>query len=286
VSKRPTITIGADPEFFLEQNGNLKSAIGRIGGVKEAPRPLGRDGFAVQEDNVAVEFNIPPAITMESFIESIEWSMKRISEEVSVFGYKPSKLASALFPPAELSDPRALQFGCDPDFNAWHGGRRNPKPRAKSERLRSCGGHVHVGYPSDTPIDRLRLIQLMDLYLGVPSVIMDADQGRRELYGKAGAYREQPYGVEYRTLSNFWLHDIKYQRWVYEQTQRAVDMALGFGPPSGELHQVGSTWVQKPDAFDVFMESRDLCDEIQHTINMGDIDRAQVLIAHHDLSIV
>jgi hypothetical protein len=37
-----------------------------------APRALGeRTGFFVQEDNVAVEFNIPPAKTLAEWCESI-----------------------------------------------------------------------------------------------------------------------------------------------------------------------------------------------------------------------
>ena len=63
----------------------------------------------------------------------------------------------------------------------------------------------------------------MDLFLGVPSVTLDSDTRRRELYGKAGAYRAKDYGVEYRTLSNFWIWKDSLKDWVYDQTQKAVD---------------------------------------------------------------
>jgi hypothetical protein len=42
---------------------------------------------------------------------------------------------------------------------------------------------------------------------------------RRELYGKAGAFRPKPYGVEYRVLSNRWLNSEALIRWVYNQSQ-------------------------------------------------------------------
>jgi hypothetical protein len=229
------------------------------------------------EDNVAVEFNIPPAKTVDEFVESIEWSMKKLADEVKIYGCKPSEVASALFSPTELMDARSMVFGCDPDFNAWKGGRRNPRPHATNERLRTCGGHVHVGYPMDTKVSKLRLIQLMDLYLGVPSIMMDTDVGRRELYGKAGAYRTQPWGVEYRTLSNFWLKDKKYCKWVYEQASRAFDTALKFGHPAED----GS-----PDDYSRFMEQHDLAEEIQATINCSELNLAQKLIVHHDLVVV
>src|SRR3990167_6509941 len=182
------ITIGADPEFFLGRGTDLRSSINLIGGSKASPKPLGKPGFFIQEDNVAVEFNIPPAKTLEEFVDSIEWSLKTISDKIKPMGLEPLYLASALFPPNELRDVRAQMFGCDPDYNAWtssdeNNPRVNPKPIATHKRLRSCGGHVHVGYPKTSGINRLRLIQLMDLYLGVPSVFMDENNERRELYG-------------------------------------------------------------------------------------------------------
>lgn len=269
----PRITVGADPEFFFEQNGLLKSAIDRLGGVKHAPRPLGRDGFFVLEDNVAAEFNIPPAETCEEFVNSIQWGINTIAKEVTHFGYSPSTKASALFPPNELSDPRAKVFGCDPDFNAWDMGNPNPRPHAKDERLRSCGGHIHVGWPEDCGLDRFKLIQLMDLYLGVPSVIMDEDTGRRELYGKAGSFRTRSYGAEYRTLSNFWIHNPDYTEWAYNQTIRAAHEALKFGPDSN-------------DQYRKFMEAFDLGESIQACINESNVDMAQALVSAYNLEVV
>ena len=272
-----TITIGADPEFFLGRGTDLRSSIDLVGGSKAIPKPLGRDGFFVQEDNVAVEFNIPPAETLEQFVESIEWSLKTISNQVKPMGLTPLYLASALFPPNELRDARAQMFGCDPDYNAWtsvdeDNPRINPRPQAAHKRLRSCGGHVHVGYPQSSGINRLRLIRLMDLYLGVPAVFMDSDVSRRELYGKPGAFRPTDYGVEYRVLSNFWLKSVDYMKWVYEQTMRAVLLAQAFGP-----HAEGT------NTFTDFMETFDLCDDIQTCINKGDTNLAHILITKHHL---
>lgn len=269
-------TIGADPELFLVSNGDFKSSIGLVGGSKFAPRPLGeRAGYFVQEDNVAVEFNIPPANTLAEFCDSIAYGVKKITEEVDKFGVKPEAIASALFPPTELASPAAQQFGCDPDFNAWKDGRRNPRPRAKSERLRSCGGHIHVGYPTSTNIDPLRAIQLMDLYLGVPSVLMDEDQQRRQLYGKAGSFRKTDYGFEYRTLSNFWLREPKLTEWAYTQTIRALNRAVKFGkrPEKGK------------DDYSEFMERYDLCDMIPKAINKSNVNLSHRLVTHYDLDV-
>lgn len=271
-----TITIGADPELFLVRNGDFISSIGLIGGSKHNPRALGdKPGFFVQEDNVAVEFNIPPAKTLAEFCDSIQYGYTQITKEVEAFGVRPEAIASAIFPPTQLEDPAAQQFGCDPDFNAWKNGRRNPRPRAKNPRLRSCGGHIHVGLPSDMVVDKHRAIQLMDLYLGVPSVMMDEDQQRRQLYGKAGAYRDTDYGFEYRTLSNFWLSRPELVEWAYTQTIRAINRAAKFGmrPEKGK------------DDYAEFMERYDLCDQIQKCINKGNVNLSQRLVTHYDLDV-
>jgi len=48
------------------------------------------------------------------------------------------------------------------------------------------------------------LIKLLDIILGITSVLMDnrTNKERRKMYGKAGDYRLKSYGIEYRVLSN------------------------------------------------------------------------------------
>lgn len=217
------LKLGCDPEVFLQDvvSGTLTSAIGKIGGTKAYPEPLPLgDGYAVQEDNVAMEFNIPPASNAKQFVESIQNTLNFLEGVVrDNYGYKISHLSAASFPEKELDNPAAKVFGCDPDFNAWTG-RRNPSPRSSDASLRSCGGHVHIGLPES--INRVTVIKAMDLFLGIPSVLMDTGELRKQLYGKAGAYREKSYGVEYRTMSNFWIFNKDLIEWVWRNTERAV----------------------------------------------------------------
>lgn len=216
--------IGCDPEIFVYQpNVGFRSIIGTIGGSKDCPRPMPiGDGFAVQEDNVAMEFNIPAAASKTEFITSINKARNFLSTLMNdQYGWLLSKESAAVFPDSELENPMAQVFGCDPDFNAWTK-RKNPFPKAPNKSLRSAGGHVHVGTDL-TDEERYRLIQAMDFYLGVPSILMDKGEERKQLYGKAGAMRIKPYGVEYRTLSNFWIFEDRYISWVYDQTERALD---------------------------------------------------------------
>ena len=220
--------IGCDPELFLQDaTGGLHSAIGLIGGTKQEPRPLPcGEGFAVQEDNVALEFNIPAAESKAQLQEYISRVMNTLKKEIRPYNYQFSKLSAALFPEEDIKHPMAMVFGCDPDFNAWTNGKRNPRPKADDHRLRSAGGHVHVGYQFKQKTDILTLTKLMDLCLAVPSVLMDQGELRKQLYGKAGAFRVKPYGMEYRTLSNFWVaqEDPNYVGWVWDATAQAIQL--------------------------------------------------------------
>ncbi len=220
------IMLGCDPEAFLvDISGGLRSSIGLIGGSKASPLPLPLgDGYAVQEDNVALEFNIPPASNANEFINSINSTLKFLSDAVrDNYGLSIGQMSAASFPIDQLMDPAAQEFGCDPDYNAWTG-KRNPKPKAEDKTLRSCGGHVHIGFDREKH-DAKKIIQMMDLHVGVPSVLMDQGELRKQLYGKAGAYRDKTYGAEYRTLSNFWIFKNDLIKWVWDNTERAVGAA-------------------------------------------------------------
>jgi hypothetical protein len=233
--------LGCDPEIFLlDQNEKFFSAIDTFGGTKARPRPLLElgTGFCVQEDNVALEFNIPPSDGKEVFVKNVNSIINFLADAAKdQFGCLFSTESAALWPEEQLTDIRALEFGCDPDYNAWTG-KQNPRPKAADWRLRSAGGHVHVGV--EEKLDRAqkrRLIRLMDLHLGVPSVVMDKGDMRKEMYGKHGAMRFKSYGVEYRTLSNFWIFSPVKTQWVWDATERAMhDFAAG--RDIEELHDI------------------------------------------------
>lgn len=222
----PSFKIGADPELFLmDATDAYISAIGKIGGSKEAPIPLPiGDGFAVQEDNVALEYNIPASASKEELLTNINKAMTFLAEGIKPLGLKFAMTSAAIFPEKELVDPRAQVFGCDPDFDAWQEGKVNPRPRADNQALRSCGGHIHVGLEGKyTKAEIHRLMRMMDLCLAVPSTVMDMGFDRKKLYGKRGAFRYKPYGAEYRVLSNYWTLENRLIEWVWDATSMAVD---------------------------------------------------------------
>lgn len=216
--------IGSDPELFLKRDGGYVSAIGLIGGSKDHPKPvkeLGK-GFYVQEDNVAVEYNIPACVSPNSWRTSHMKMLGYLRELVGKKGLELSIDASASFPKEELANPKALVFGCEPDFNVWTL-ETNPRPHCDNPFLRSCGGHVHIAF-NGTNSEKVILGRKCDMLLGLWSVINDKDQDRRKLYGTAGSIRFKPYGIEYRTLSNFWLKKEEWINRVYELATIARDL--------------------------------------------------------------
>lgn len=81
---------------------------------------------------------------------------------------------------------------------------------------------MHLGYNGNSIDNSLLILRYFDLYLGVPSVLIDPDTERRSLYGKAGCFRLTPYGLEYRSLSSYMMKDKKMLAWVWNQVINAI----------------------------------------------------------------
>jgi len=203
-------TIGSDVELFAKKRGKFVSAIPLIGDMENGTKynPIRcPGGNTIQRDNVAAEFATAVACGKEDFINKFRVAINDIMLAIPP-GYSLHAISSVIFDQSQLNHPEALEFGCDPDFNAWCDGEVNQKPCATNGRLRSAGLHVHVGSPLLKSMkNKIRMIKMMDCYLSLPAVILDNSPEslrRKELYGKAGAFRPTSYGVEYRSLSNFW----------------------------------------------------------------------------------
>jgi len=219
--KYENITFGADPELFLRDkvSGVFTPACGLVGGTKKRPKKIDKKGHCIQEDNVMVEFNIPPARDAESVVKSISLVLGHLSRKLPQFDLVIS--AAQEFDPDLLEQhPKAKEFGCDPDYDAWKM-LINPAPNPNTN-IRTCGGHIHVGYNNPTTDNQVALVRAMDLFLGVPLIERDPDKVRKSRYGKAGAFRPKDYGVEWRVASNYWIGSEDTIRWAYNQTMKAT----------------------------------------------------------------
>lgn len=225
------LLVGADPEIFVTRGNTLVSAHGMVPGTKENPHKVNKG--AIQVDGMALEFNIDPANSLEEFVDNVNTVMHTLNTRIPD-GCNLTVIPTAEFGARYIQDQPeiAKELGCSSDFNAYTG-KENPKPNAEVP-FRTAAGHIHIGWGEgfDTRDPEhmdlcCQLTKVLDLYLGVPSVLVDQDTKRRSLYGAAGAFRPKTYGLEYRVLSNFWLKSEAKISWAYQQTAKALTAFLG-----------------------------------------------------------
>lgn len=113
------VSLGADPELFLRNEDDIVSAIGLIGGSKDEPIPISEKGHFIQEDNVLVEYNIPPSMNKEEFVSNIKYCMDYISELATIHNLTISDVASHMMDPKYLNCKQSQQFSCERDANAY-----------------------------------------------------------------------------------------------------------------------------------------------------------------------
>lgn len=248
------ITMGADVETFATHGGEVVSAIGRIGGSKH--RPLWVENGNLQEDNVLAEFAILPVSNEEEWVRNIHSVVRQLQEKLASHGLGYAVQSSHIMSNKWLRHRKAREFGCDPDYNAYTLGANDAPLPEQVGALRTAGGHIHIGFEEeDKFMFGVEVVRWMDVFLGVPSVLLDRDNRRRTMYGKAGAFRPKEYGIEYRVLSNFWIKEDKLMRWAYQQAQMAYHTA-----------SIG----------DVVEDHVDPA-HLQHVINSGDVAGAHAL---------
>lgn len=259
------ILVGCDPEVFVKKAGVFHSAFGLIQGDKHNPQRV-RNG-AVQVDGMALEFNIDPAATEDEFFINVNDVLGQMARMVPAYEIVISPVAH--FTPEHMKEQpaAALELGCEPDYNAWTGG-VNSRPDG-NRPMRTAAGHVHIGWTNGENIDdpdhrhNCNLIaKEMDFRLGLASLEYDADTERRSMYGKGGAVRYKPYGVEYRTLSNKWLNSEALTRWVYRNVIKGVEAVMSGGclaDKYGDIQEIINTSNLKKARAIIKAENLEVC---------------------------
>jgi len=230
-------SFGSDPEFMVEkEDGTLVSAIKVLKGFGKYNKlsvPHDQNTFY---DNVLMEFNVAPSATFRDFEEHFTTCLRFANELLGKDGLRLRQQSSATFPLSECMDKESLEFGCDPEFSIYKikDGiiqQLNPPKLPKGNTFRSCGGHIHIGHPIAT-LDGgnpQMVVKMMDLFVGNTALLINHDptaDARREIYGGAGTHRLADYGLEYRTLSNFWLRGPAWAEVIYRLTRLAVQLAV------------------------------------------------------------
>jgi len=210
-------SFGTDPEFMLTKNDIVYSAIPIVNGSKDKKKKSGKCAFFY--DNVLAECSIPPAYSKEEAVANIGDCLRRYADLVKP--YKIEARASHTYDASQLTHPAAREIGCSRECCVYDLEEIEPDEQMfLKTNLRSAGGHVHLG--SDVlkeGFNTLSAIRLLDLFLGVASIFIDHDptsKTRKKLYGQAGRFRTPEYGVEYRSIGNFWLSSPKLVELIYD----------------------------------------------------------------------
>lgn len=247
IADRKYINQGCDPEFFFS---NAAGVVESANVLPELGIDSGRGKIVI--DGLQAELNPSANSCREVLGVSISQLFRTMSRNLAMQSpdIKPSFSTAVTLTDADmekLSD-RAKTFGCSPSQNLDKevGGKISVDP--STYRVRTAGGHIHLGEQSeivwrDTALAHIfteeqhrvnavlkkpeLLVPVLDAIVGNTCVLIDRDpinKERRKVYGRAGEFRTPAHGLEYRTLSNFWLQSYTLFSMVFNLTRDAVNL--------------------------------------------------------------
>jgi hypothetical protein len=217
--------LGADFELFLfdKDKNEVINAKKYVKGTKEKPFNFDKSNqfWCTSLDNISMEGNIPPCTTGEEFSKSIERVINFMNSKLPpnmVTVHDPAVYVN----PAYLNTKEARTLGCMETMNAYTLHPNDP-PNGESTNLRTCCTHIHLSYDNINYMTSVEWIKACDLFLGIPSLIIEPSNPRRELYGKAGEFRFNYKTVEYRVLSSYFSQSEELRKWVFNNAVKAID---------------------------------------------------------------
>lgn len=229
----PGVSFGADPELFLVKPGVRTGKLRVVGSERVLPKAglkTGNDYGTVVTDGVQVELHPASSSCRQSFSSYLKQCIVALDEHLKQHPGMSISFDSVVTVTKRefvgLSDHARL-LGCGPSFNNY--GRAKKEVNGLEYRKRSAAGHMHLGtgiLKQGVKVERL--VDLLDLCVGIPSVLIDKDplqRERRKLYGRAGEYRLPTHGIEYRTLGNFWLKSYYLMHLMFGLGRLAVNAA-------------------------------------------------------------
>ena len=242
----PQVTFGSDPELFLRRKDGRVIGSEKVIPTEGIPALMSK----IIRDGVQVELN-PRGVYCRQYMGREFQAMfaklaSTLPDDVEVDFSGLVEVSSSEL--GELA-PESRRLGCMPSHNAHTPG-ITPGVNAETYTKRSAGGHLHVRWishrrwdevldkeinynPTPSAEELKALVPLLDIIVGNTCVLIDRDPGaaeRRQVYGRAGEYRLPENGLEYRTLSNFWLRSYPLMGFVFSLFRTAIYYhASGFG---------------------------------------------------------
>ena len=245
--------LGGDPEFFVGNKKGKILASDKFLPSKYKPKKVrGKSDLEDKDwksnriyfDGIQGEMALAPVTCRDNMTINIYNCLRAINRAIGSDNkiiLKPSSFVDRQV--IDDADPDARIFGCEPDFNAYTLKQNTPEMDASRHPYRYSGGHIHLGvilnylnkltqYEEElakTPAGHIRLVKFIDVLVAIPSLLLDNGAGsarRRSKYGKAGCFRPTPYGIEYRTLSCWWLKSPMTVSLVYGLARMAWNICL------------------------------------------------------------
>lgn len=242
--------IGADPEFFVRNAKGFISGHTFNCGSKQKPMQT-KHGF-VQVDGLALEVNVRPSADKQTFIGNVLGVIGDLNEIVNKKNCEIVAQPTVHFKSKYIKTlpPHIRELGCNPDFNAYSRGMNDP-PNGRVS-FRTGAGHIHVGWTADKEPDDLQhfencavLVRQLDYFVGLRTLKFDPDVQRRELYGKAGAFRPKSYGLEYRVPSSAWCQSEALIGEIFDATTAAFEFANTGGDMDEKYSYFAQTCIDK-----------------------------------------
>jgi hypothetical protein len=221
------MSLGTDPEVFVvDETGEV------IPAWEFAPKK-GKGNGQCYWDGFQAEFTVHAGNCLALMADSLQ---KGLAQTLQT--------ARKQFPKAKLSldnvlevSPQVLKackdehaaLGCDPSENIY-GAKGKAVLDGRKLPMRFAGGHMHFGVGRQMPKTTEAIVKTLDAIVGVSGVSLAAgidSAVRRQFYGLAGEYRLPAHGIEWRTLSNFWLTHPGIMHLVFDLGRECVRLGHG-----------------------------------------------------------
>lgn len=287
---RPLPIMGSDPEIFIrDSEGHLVDSFTALAKVPFSWDQLDaaelctlgltqyRPRGSIVSDGVQAEVHPSADTCIALHCTRVFGLLKFWAQQLLAADLRPDFTQTLELTEKDLArfDPACRQLGCQPSMNIY-------EPDAKlgidpaTYKWRSAGGHIHIGHNlrgGDPLINRLSdIVPLLDVLVGNTSVLIDRDPlaaQRRKVYGRAGEFRLPSYGLEYRTLSNFWLRAPQLHSLMFELARLAFQTAVNSTPrPKWDCS------VYPPTFKDLIEPEVNFAGELMSCVDIGDVREA------------
>jgi len=248
------LLFGTDPEYapwYLKDGMAyvLPAAYFRMFlGVKTQPNGrhpifVSNDVSYCHEDGVAVEIAVKPEHNWETLFDNVASARTLFENNVLKLFPNECEPTLAALPTINYEVERwlkyqdnpefkhSMEFGCDPDEDAFHMEKKCKILDVSKHPERYMGGHIHISGSPTIAEEPILAVKSLAFTLGLAAIaysdVPESEKARTFLYGLPGKHRVQKYGadnpygkeyavgIEYRTCSTRWTASREHAKQVF-----------------------------------------------------------------------